>query len=129
MIGKINSDNFHLQIESDLELYVLNNYYVAENGRHDNFYRVKSRELTDGRTDTGGWGSATKKTGNYIEATYVIPVNVTSVTVAGGFIPSWHHDLESGVGYGDLDLEYSSDGTSWVKVNVLNPKLVLTNQL
>ena len=78
---------------------------MAENDRHDNFYRVKSRELTDGRTDTAGWGSATKKTGNYIEATYVIPVYVASVTVAGGFIPSWHRDLKSGVG--DLDLEYS----------------------
>ena len=105
---------FHFQIDDDMEIYVLSNYYVAENGRHNNFFNVKSRDLTDGRTDTGGWGSATARTGNYIEATYVRPVYVTSVTVAGGFIPSWRQDLRSGAGH--LDLEYSLDATSWVKV-------------
>ena len=97
-----------------MEIYVLNNYYVAKNGRHSNSYNVKSRDLTDGRTDTGGWGSATAETGNYIEATYVHPVYVTSVTVAGGFIPSWRQDLKSGVG--NLQLEYSSDATTWLRV-------------
>jgi hypothetical protein len=94
---------------------LLNDYYVVENGYYDNLYHVTSRDLTDGRTDTGGWGSETAKTGNYIQATYVRPVYVTSVTVAGGFVPSWGYDTKQG--YGFMDLEYSSDGKVWNKVN------------
>jgi hypothetical protein len=86
----------------------------VENGYHNNLYHVTSRDLTDGRTNSGGWGSQTPKVGNYIQATYVRPVNVTSVIVAGGFIPSWGHDIKPG--YGFMDLEYSSDGKKWNKV-------------
>ena len=101
-------------MEKDMEIYILNDYQVTENGYYNNIYHVTSRDLTDGRTDTGGWGSETAKTGNYIQATYVRPVYVTSVTVAGGFVPSWGHDIRRG--YGKLDLEYSLDGKSWLKV-------------
>ncbi len=97
-----------------MELYILNDYQVTENGYYNNIYHVTSRDLTDGRTDTGGWGSETAKTGNYIQATFLRPVYVTSVTVAGGFVPSWGHDIRRG--YGKLDLEYSLDGKSWLKV-------------
>ena len=96
-------------------IHALNDYQVTENGYYNNIYHVTSRDLTDGRTDTGGWGSETAKTGNYIQATYVRPVYVTSVTVAGGFVPSWGHDTKQG--YGFMDLEYSSDGKVWNKVN------------
>jgi hypothetical protein len=83
-------------------------------------YHVRSHDLTDGRSDTGGWGSATAKTGNYIQATYVRPVYVSSVTVAGGLIPSWGTGTKQG--FGSMDLEYSVDESSrktWHKVKII----------
>jgi hypothetical protein len=97
----------------DLFIHALNDYQVTESGYFSNLYHVRSRDLTDGRTDSGGWGSETAKTGNYIQATFLRPVYVTSVTVAGGFIPSWGHDIRRGW---QLKLEYSVDGTTWNKV-------------
>ena len=97
-----------------MEIYVLNDYLVTQSGYYNILYHVTSRDLTDGRTDTGGWGSETAKTGTFIQATFARPVYVTSVFVAGGFIPSWGHDLKQG--YGKLDLEYSYDNKSWLKV-------------
>lgn len=97
-----------------MEIYTLNSYFVAQSGYYNKLYRVTSRDLTDGRTDTGGWGSENEKTGNYIQATYIRPVYVTSFTVAGGFVPSWGSDIRRG--YGKLDLEYSFDGRIWLKV-------------
>ena len=88
-----------------------------ENGYYNIIYHVTSRDLTDGRTDTGGWGSRTAKTGNYIQATYVRPVYVSSITVAGGLIPSW--GAETIKEYGFMDLEYSLDGKLWKKVNLM----------
>ena len=100
----------------DLFIHALNDYQVTESGYYNNFYHVKSRDLTDGRTDTGGWGSKTAKTGNFIQATFLRPVYVTSVTVAGGFIPSWGHDIRRE--YGILKLEYSVDGKNWKTVGL-----------
>ena len=95
-------------------LSLLNDYYVMENGYYDDLYHVTSRVLTDGRGNTGGWGSKTSKRGNYIQATYAHPVYVTSVTIAGGYIPSWRHNTTKL--HGSMDLEYSSDEKSWNKV-------------
>ncbi|XP_028414040.1 collagen alpha-1(XXVII) chain B-like [Dendronephthya gigantea] len=92
-------------------IHSLNDYQVKENGYYNDIYHVTSRDLTDGRSDTGGWGSETAKTGNYVQATFVRPVFVTSVTVAGGFIPSWRHNVRHG--YGNLNLQYSTDGRNW----------------
>ena len=105
------------KINDDIAISLLNDYYIVENGYFNILYHVKSRDLTDGRTDTGGWGSKTAKTGNYIEATFVHPVYVTSFTVAGGLIPSWRDDTKQG--YGFMDLEYSSDGNIWTKITKL----------
>ena len=85
-----------------------------ENGYYNNLYHVTSRVLTDGRGDTGGWGSKTSKPGNYIQATYARPVYVTSVTIAGGYIPSWRYNTTKL--HGSMDLEYSYDEKSWNKV-------------
>ena len=65
---------------------------------------MTARELTDGRADTGGWGSSTSRMGSSIQATFVRPVYVTSVTVAGGFIPSWGTDTKEGFGSMDTTL-------------------------
>ena len=105
-------------------IHALNDYQVTENGYYNNIYHVTSRDLTDGRTDTGGWGSETAKTGNYIQATFLRPVYVTSVTVAGGFVPSWGHDIRRG--YGKLKLEYSTDGNNWKTVNIILHSLFLS---
>ena len=102
------------KMETDMEIYILNDYLVTQSGYYNILYHVKSRDLTDNRTDTGGWGSKTAKTGNYIQATFLRPVYVTSVTVAGGFIPSWGHDIRHG--YGKLDLEYSHNNKLWLKI-------------
>ena len=99
-------------------IHALNDYIVAENEYYLDQYHVTSRDLTDGRTNTGGWGSATAKTGNYIQATYARPVYVTSVTVAGGFIPSWRHEIQQG--YGKLKLQYSIPGKNWTTVSVID---------
>ena len=111
---------------------LLNDFYVVESGYFDNLYHVTSHELTDGRLNTGGWGSQTAKRGNFIQATYFRPVYVTSVTVAGGFIPSWGHDTTEEHGF--MDLEYSVDGRTWEKVNyninkIFNPHFVLKNAI
>ncbi|XP_028403788.1 uncharacterized protein LOC114526398 [Dendronephthya gigantea] len=95
-------------------IHALNDYQVIQSGFYNNIYHVKSRDLTDGRSDTGGWGSETPKIGNFIQAIYARPVYATSVTVAGGFIPSWGNDVKRG--YGNLALEYSSDGRNWESV-------------
>ena len=96
----------------------LNDYIVTENDYYHDEYHVTSRDLTDGRTNTGGWGSATAKTGNYIQATFARSVYVTSVTVAGGFIPSWDHVIRNG--YGKLNLQYSTVGKKWTTVIALD---------
>ncbi|XP_028403815.1 collectin-12-like [Dendronephthya gigantea] len=95
----------------NMVIHALNDYQVTQSGFYNNIYHVKSRDLTDGRSDTGGWGSETPKIGNFIQAIYARPVYATSVTVAGGFIPSWGNDVKRG--YGNLALEYSSDGRNW----------------
>jgi hypothetical protein len=100
-----------------LFIHALTDYQVTENGYYNDLYHVTSHDLTDGRTDTGGWGSKTAKAGNYIQATYLRPVYVTSVIVAGGFIPSWGHDIRRG--YGNLKLEYSTDSENWKTVNII----------
>jgi hypothetical protein len=87
---------------------------VAQSGYYNNLYQVTARELTDGRTDTGGWGSESTRTGNYLEAMYIRPVYVKSVTVGGGFIPSWRNYIKRK--HGNMNLEYSVDGKSWLKV-------------
>ena len=97
-----------------MEIYILNDYSVAQSDYNNKLYRVTARDLTDGRSDTGGWGSETAKIGNYIQATYSRPVYVTSVTLAGGFIPSWGKAIKAK--YGRMDLEYSLDGKTWLKV-------------
>lgn len=107
-----------------MEIYTLNGYFVSQSGYYNNRYHVTSRVLTDGRSDTGGWGSETEKAGNYIQASYIRPVYVTSLSVAGGFIPSWNHTVRPG--YADLDLEYSFDGKSWLKVKT--QKRIICNQ-
>ena len=98
-------------------IHALNDYIVAENDYYLDQYHVTSRDLTDGRTSTGGWGSATAKTGNYIQATYARPVYVTSVTIAGGFIPSWDHDIKKG--YGKLKLQYWTVNKNWATVFIV----------
>ena len=83
-------------------------------------YHVTARELTDGRADTGGWGSATGKAGNYIQASYVHPVYVTSFTVAGGLILSW--GTQTNEQFGSMDLQYSVDSNNtktWHKVKMM----------
>ena len=97
----------------EIDIFGLTNYSVTQSGYYNNLYHVKSRDLTDGRTDTGGWGNEETQSGSYIQATYVRPVYVTSVTVAGGNIPLWGL-LTSG--YGKMDLEYSFEGKTWLKV-------------
>ena len=87
---------------------------MAQSGYYKNVYRVTARDLTDGRTDTGGWGSETARIGNYIQATFLRPVYVDRLTVAGGFIPSWGIDIRAN--YGKINLEYSLDGIKWMKV-------------
>jgi hypothetical protein len=57
-------------MEEDMEIYILNDYSVAQSDYNNKLYRVTARDLTDGRSDTGGWGSETAKIGNYIQATY-----------------------------------------------------------
>ena len=99
-------------------IHALNDYMVTENDYYRDEYHVTSRDLTDGRTNTGGWGSATAQTGNYIQATFARPVYVTSVTVAGGFIPSWDHVIQNG--YGRLSLQYSTVGKKWTTVIALD---------
>ena len=95
-------------------IHVLNDYYVAENAYYNILYRVTSTTLTDGRSDTGGWGSKAASAGNWLQATYIRPVYVESVSLAGGFIPSWNHDTRSG--YGSFNLQYSNNGLSWTTV-------------
>ena len=77
-------------------------------------YHVTARDLTDGLTDTGGWGSETARIGNYLLATFLRPVYVDRLTVGGGFIPSWGNDIRAN--HGKMSLEYSLDGMKWVKV-------------
>ncbi|XP_028415563.1 ficolin-1-like [Dendronephthya gigantea] len=105
------------KMEQEMEIYTLNGYFVSQSGYYNNRYHVTSRVLTDGRSDTGGWGSESENAGNYIQATYIRPVYVTSLTVAGGFISSWGHDVRPE--YADLDLEYSFDGKSWLKARTI----------
>ena len=97
-----------------MEINILNGYSVAQSGYYNNWYHVTARQLTDGQADTGGWGSETARIGNYIQATYIRPVYVTSVTVAGGFIPTWRRYMTPK--YGRMDLQYSLDGKTWLKV-------------
>ena len=80
-----------------------------------NFTNMTSKALTDGRTDTGGYGSKTASAGNWIQATYLRPVYVTSVHIAGGFIPSWNH--ETGNIHAAFYLKYSHDGRKWITVS------------
>ncbi|XP_028416673.1 collagen alpha-1(XX) chain-like isoform X1 [Dendronephthya gigantea] len=102
------------KIKEEVLKSLLNDYYVLENAYFDDLYHVTSRDLTDGRSDTGGWGSETAKTGNYIQANYFHPVYATSVTLAGGFVPSWGHEIREDYGY--MDLEYFSDKRKWEKI-------------
>jgi hypothetical protein len=95
---------------------LLNDYYVSESGYYNELYHVTSHELTDGRADTGGWGSSTANSGAYIQASYVRPVYVTSVTVAGGFIPSWEVDTKEG--FGSMSLQYSVNSKAWKLVKI-----------
>lgn len=95
-------------------IHVLNDYYVAENAYYNILYRVTSTTLTDGRSDTGGWGSKAASAGNWLQARYIRPVYVESVSLAGGFIPSWNDDTRSG--YGSFNLQYSHNGLSWTTV-------------
>ncbi len=88
-------------------IHGLNDYQVGQSGYYNKLYHVTARDLTDGRTDTGGWGSETSiKAGAYIEAMFSVPVYVTSVTLGGGTIPAWG---KTGVRSGSLKLEYFSD--------------------
>ena len=91
-----------------------------ENGYYNELYHVTARELTDGRADTGGWGSSTSNSGSSILASFVRPVYVTSVTVAGGLIPSWGTDTKEG--FGSMELSYSNDEDyyekSWHQVRI-----------
>ena len=108
---------FSLQgINNDLLIHLLNDYYVSESGYYNKLYHVTSKILTDGRTDTGGYGSKTASPGNWIQATYLRPVYVTSVHIAGGFIPSWNHGTNNG--YGQFYLKYSHDGKKWMTVSL-----------
>ena len=68
--------------------------------------------------NTGGCGSATAQTGNYIQATFALPVYVTSVTLAGGFIPSGDHVIQNG--YGKLNLQHSTVGKKLTTVIALD---------
>ena len=102
-------------------IHALNYYQTTENGYFNNIYHVKSRDLTDGRSDTGGWGSESAKMGNFIQASYLRPVYVTSVTVAGGFIPSWGSNVKPG--YGNLALLHSTDGHNWETVIIIICKI------
>ena len=97
---------------------------MAQSGYYNNLYHVTARELTDGRTDTGGWGSESTRIGNYIEAMYIRPVYVTSVTVGGGYIPPWRNYIKRK--HGNMNLEYSVDGKSWLKVIYI---IIITRQL
>ena len=93
---------------------MLNDYYVSENAYYNKLYQVTSKALTDGRADTGGYGSKSKNAGNWIQATYFRPVYVTTIHIAGGFIPAWNHDTKNG--HGDFYLQYSLDGVHWITV-------------
>jgi hypothetical protein len=84
---------------------LLNDYYVSENGYYNNIYHATSKPPTDGRSDTGGHGSRSGSAGNWLQATYIRPVYVKSVEIAGGYIPAWVH-ARSGA-YGDFYLQYS----------------------
>ena len=107
-------------MKEDLVLSLLNDYYVRENDYYNELYHVTARELTDGRADTGGWGSSTSLMGSWVLASFVRPVYVTSVTVAGGFIPSWGTDTKEG--FGSMELSYSNDENyhekSWHQVRI-----------
>ncbi len=95
-----------MQLSRDLLIHGLNYYHVAQSGYYNKSYHVTARELTDGRTDTGGWGSETSvEAGAHIEAIFSVPVYVTSVTVGGGTIPAWG---KTRVRNGSLKLEYTS---------------------
>lgn len=96
-----------------------------EKDYYNNLYHVTSRALTDGRRDTGGWGSKTAKPGNYIQATYALPIYVTSVTIAGGYIPSWQYNTTNL--HGSMDLEYSDDEKSWKKVRRIKSICLLSH--
>jgi hypothetical protein len=99
-------------------IHLLNDYYVSESGYYNKLYQVTSKALTDGRSDTGGYGSKTSSAGNWIQATYARPVYVTSVHIAGGFIPSWNDDTRSG--YGEFYLQYSNNNLNWQTVSLIN---------
>ncbi len=96
-------------------IHLLNDYYVSESGYYNRLYQVTSRVLTDGRSDTGGYGSKTSGAGNWIQATFIRPVYVKNVQIAGGFIPSWNHGTRSG--FSALNLQYSHNGLHWVTVS------------
>ena len=102
-------------IDHDLLIHLLNDYYVSESGYFNKVYQVTSRVLTDDRADTGGYGSLSSSAGHWIQATYVRPVYVTNVNIAGGFIPSWNHDTRAG--FGEFYLQYSTNGLKWVTVS------------
>ena len=103
-------------------IHALNDYQVTQSGYYNKLYRVKARDLTDGSTETGGWGSETAvKAGAYIQATFLRPVYVTSVTVGGGDIPGWGNTIQK---FGKLKLEYSTDGKTWSKVRLLTRTLI-----
>jgi hypothetical protein len=109
-----------------LLVHALNDYQVTQSGYHNKLYHLKARDLTDGRTDTGGWGSETAlKAGAYIQATFLRPVYATTVTVGGGSIPTWGKIADRlgkgrpsalGERTGKLKLEYSTDSKNWTKV-------------
>ena len=70
-------------------MYIPNiDIHLTQSGYYSN-YIVTASVLTDDRTDTGGWGSATGTTADYVKKDYGRPVNVISVKVAGGDIPTW----------------------------------------
>ncbi|CAB4025136.1 Hypothetical predicted protein, partial [Paramuricea clavata] len=104
-------------IDNDLLIHLLKDFYVSESGYYNKLYQVTSRVLTDGRSDTGGYGSKSISGGNWLQATYIRPVYVQSVEIAGGYIPAWGH-AKSGA-YGDLYLQYSTDNLKWVTVRTL----------
>ena len=113
-----------LQNYMDVLIHALNDYQVTQSGYYNKLYHVKARDLTDGRTNTGGWGSETAlKAGAYIQATFLRPVYVTSVTVGGGYIPGWGRTIAK---FGRLKLEYSTDGKNWSKKASFRSPLLTT---
>lgn len=80
-------------------------------------YNVTLSVLIDGKTSTGGWGSAGLETRNHwIQESFVSSTTADTVYIGGGNIPSWG----TAQGYGPFELSiFNESSGAWKAVKEL----------